>query len=132
MSGITLKHDAIFHVLLGTDARLIQEANARSATRIAKHLNLNTQLLLLREGERSTTHAQVIFIVFLYVDGELRREVLQGTALSVKTRKLCEYHDKVGRLFEGLYENVVSAWTKKELNTPGDLVQSFRQEYLVS
>eukprot|EP00961_Rhodomonas_salina_P031335 421860-Rhodomonas_salina.2 len=130
MSVITLKHDAIFHVLLGTDVRLIQEANARSATRIAKHLNSNTPMILLQEGERSTTHAQVIFIMFLYLDGELRREVLQGTALSVKTRKLCEY--KASRLFEGLYENVVSAWTKTELNTPGDLVQAFRQEYLVS
>ena len=130
MSAVTLKHDAVFHVLLGADKRVIQEANRRSAARIAQTLQSNTAYALVQQAEQSVTAAQAVFIVFLHVDVELKREVLAGGALSVRTLPLCEY--KASRLFECLYEDVISKWTRTELNTALDLVSDFREQYLVN
>eukprot|EP00961_Rhodomonas_salina_P293431 3933753-Rhodomonas_salina.1 len=66
----------------------------------------------------------------LYADAQLRREVLEGTALSVRTRALCTH--KASCLFENLFGNVINGWVRTEMNTPADLVRTFQNEYLVS
>eukprot|EP00961_Rhodomonas_salina_P040427 543055-Rhodomonas_salina.3 len=99
---LVLNRDAIFHVLMGSDQRLVCEANKRSAERVAAYTKTDCAL----QGE----------------------EVLQGNALSVKTKPLCEY--KAVRLFMSLYDNVLSNWLKTDFNTPLNLVEAFETEYL--
>lgn len=128
--SLMLNRDAIFHVLMGSDCRVIGEANARSAARVAAYTKTQTPILMAQQGAHSRAHTQAVFIILLHVDAELRREVVAGTALSVRTRGLCEY--KASRLFAGLYDSVINDWIKTGLTTPLDLVDAFRNEYLVS
>lgn len=127
---VTTSKDAIFHILMGSDHSIIMQAIEKSAHRIAAYIGTNSALHLANEGRRSVTHAQAVFVVFLYADPELRKEVLEGKALAIRTRAMCEY--KASVLFPVLYDRVLSGWLKTELNTPSDLVNTFEQEYLVS
>ena len=76
------------------------------------------------------TLAQAVFILFLYADPDLRQEVLDGKALAIRTCAMCEY--KASVLFPVMYDRVLNAWLRTELNTPSDLVNTFEQEYMVS
>lgn len=122
--------DALFLMLLGADAELLQEANRRSAARVAAFTRSETPQRLVEAGGRGTAQAQTVFIILLYADAQLRREVLEGTALSVRTRALSTH--KASRLFENLFANVINGWVRTEMNTPADLVRTFQNEYLVS
>jgi hypothetical protein len=125
-----LNRDAIFHVLMGADLGVLADVNARSAARVAAQTRTDTPHALARAGARSRSHAQAVFVVLLHADPELRREVVEGTALAVRTRPLCEH--KAARLYEALFARVLHDWLKTEQNCALDLVQRFRDEYLVS
>lgn len=127
---LVLNRDAIFHVLMGSDQRLVCEANKHSADRVAAYTKTDSAMHLIAQGSRSITQAKAIFIVLLHVDPVLRQEVIQGTALTVKTKPMCEY--KAVQLFASLYDNVLCNWLKTDLDTPLDLVDVFESEYLVS
>jgi Holliday junction resolvasome RuvABC endonuclease subunit len=128
--GLVLNRDALFHMLLGSDPAVILAACERAAARVAAHTGEDAAHALVAAGRASRAHMQCAFIVLLHVDPELRREVLAGSALSVRTRPLCEY--KAARLFEALHPHVIDPWIRTEANAPGDLVAAFRHEYLVS
>lgn len=127
---LTLNRDALFHVLVGGDGRVVRAANARSAERVVLAVQSEGGRELAACGVHSLAHAQAVFILLLYADPELRHEVLEGTALSVPTRPMCEH--KAARLFENLYAHVIRDWLKTELNEPIDLVNRFKEEYLAS
>jgi hypothetical protein len=127
---LVLNRDALCHVLMGSDLGVIAAVNARSAARVAAYTHTNTPLALARTGALSRSHAQAVFVVLLHVDPELRREVVEGSALAVCTRPLCEH--KAARLYEALFLRVLHDWLKTEQNCALDLVQRFRDEYLVS
>lgn len=128
--GLVLNRDALFHVLMGADLAVIAAANARSAARVAALTRTDTPLALARTGALSRAHAQAVFVVLLHADPELRREAVEGEALAVLTRPLCEH--KAARLFEALFPRVLHDWLKTEQNCALDLVQAFRNEYLAS
>ncbi len=128
--GLVLNRDALFHVLMGCDTEVTLAACARAAGRVAAHTGEDAAAALVAAGRASRAHAQCAFIVLLHADPELRREVLAGDALRVRTRPLCEY--KAARLFEALHAHVIDPWIRTEANSPDDLVAAFRNEYLVS
>ncbi len=128
--GLVLNRDALFHMLLGNDVGVILAACDRAAARVAVYTGEGSAADLATAGRRSLANAQCAFIIFLHADPELRREVLDGSALRVNTRPLCEY--KAARLFEALHPHVINPWIRTEQNAPEDLVAAFRHEYLVS
>jgi hypothetical protein len=128
--GLVLNRDALFHMLLGNDPGVILAACERAAARVAAHTGEDSARALAALGARSRVHAQCVFIILLHVDPDLRREVLDGSALRVHTRPLDEH--KAARLFEALHPHVINPWIRTEENAPEDLVAAFRHEYLVS
>lgn len=65
---LVLNRDAIFHVLMGSDQRLVCEANKRSAERVAAYTKTDCALQLVELSSHSITHAKVIFIILLHID----------------------------------------------------------------
>lgn len=126
--ALVLDRDAIFHVLMGSDMRIINNVNHKSATRVCQYTKTNTALFLVDAGTKSVTHARAVFIVLLHADPELRREIVAGTALDVATMKMCEY--RATSLFTSFFRSVLHDWLCTEKQSVDELVQRFECEYL--
>lgn len=127
---LLLNRDAIFYVLLGSNVPSIMKMLSKSAQRIVQDLNDTTANNVLQLAHQSIANMKTIFVIFLYIDPVLRKEISNGTALCTKTQCLCPY--KAANLYKNLYDNVISNWIKSELTCPLELIQTFTNEYLVS
>lgn len=130
MDALHLHRDCIFYVLLGTQVQVIGTMLKRSALRIEANTQSNNACLLLQAASKSVSKMQAVFILFLFLDDQLRAEVSAGTALSVRCLPFCEY--RAASLYSNLYKEVLNDWLKSDRNGILSLIQTFKNLYLVS